>query len=219
MKFLYTISAAAFATLVSAQIKQGSIGLMVIRSGSPIHLSSISAEGSDVFIGQGPFFSGMILPDGRIRTGGTDSWLTVNSEGKVVIGSPPLNWGVEDGDYLTAKDKSFVAVKEGDKYSIYTVPTSETSASADSIPFSLRIIYSNSEDGEASSEASSETATITSSPANNETATDVPVVTETVTKCHEDGTCTTGVPQVNGAAAIGSFAGAAAAVVGAALFL
>lgn len=215
MKFLYAISAAAFAALVSAEIKQGGIGLMVIRSGSPVHLSTIAAEGDEVFIGKGPFFSGMILPDGRIRTGGTDKWLTVNSEGKLIIGTPPASWEV-DRTYLGAKDKGFVAVEDGDKYFIYTVPLEEGAAPEGSIPIALKVLYNDELEG---GESSSAAATITSAPGGNNTATDVPVVTETVTKCDKEGVCTTHIPQVNGAAAVGSFAGAAAAVVGAALFL
>lgn len=222
MKFLYTISAAALATLVSAQIKSGGIGIQVLRTGTPVHLASVDVEGTNIFIGQGTSFAGQILPDGRIRTGGTDSWLTVNSDGKVIIGTPPLTWGVDDGFYLTVANRGFVAVPEGNAYSIYTVPLEDGAAPENSIPIALRVLYDDEFETSTSATAHhNSTATITSAPTGGNTTatTGVPVVTEWVTKCDAEGVCTTHLPQVNAAASLGSFAGAAAAVVGAALFL
>lgn len=115
-----------WALVAQAAINPNSaIGLLVIRSGSPVHLTSpvVGLDGKlSVGSGSGDYFTGFLLPDGRIRTGGTDSWLTVGSDSSLSVGLPPTNFEVDASDHLVFNGSSgfIAALEDAGYYSLYS---------------------------------------------------------------------------------------------------
>lgn len=241
MKFIAI--AAALVSVAQAAIQGNTaFGLVAIRSGSPVHLSSAALDSNNNLYlgGSSNYFTGFMLPDGRVRVGGVDSWLTIAEDSSLVVGSAsPYNFGVDDSNHLTYNGNSgFLAVLEHNVYQLYA---NSSAGDSNSYTVALRVDWSSSSSSSAeasasgssvastgaSSVASTHASTVTSnSIGTNGTITAVPTVTatasssgsritETVTICSQDGTChtTTGIPQVNGAATGGSIIGAAVAAV------
>lgn len=86
MKFL--VLASALAAVAQAAIEPNTaFGLITLRSASPVHLlsPSVDTDGRLVVNGSKNYFSGTFLPDGRVRTGGTDQWLSVGTDGALRV--------------------------------------------------------------------------------------------------------------------------------------
>lgn len=233
----FVIRATTLASLLAfaaAQIQGNTgFGLVLIRSGSPLQYASpvIGADGKLTVTGANTgLYSGYFLPDGRVRQGGTDQWLTVGVDKALEIGtSAPTTFGVDDSDHLTVGGSAgFVAAQNAD--GTYTLFAGSSGPSNDTTSYNveLRVQWEVSSSSSSSAETSAETETSTlpftptSGFANitSPTATAPPEVTETVTQCVEDGDCIhTSVPQVNGAAATQGLIGAAAFALAGALLL
>lgn len=225
----FVISAASLASLISlvqaAVGKGGSFGLVLIRSGSPLQYASPSVGADNKLVisaaSSSDHYTGYFLPDGRVRQGGTDMWLSVDTDHSLaVLNAKPMNWGVTDDGHLSAgSNTGFVAVQNADgSYGLFTSGKNATGTFYDVI---IRVEWIESSSS-ASDATSTSAAPQTSSAHPNITATTTNPgqTTETVTKCHEDGTCSqTTVPQVNAAAGVKGFVGAAAVAFAGALFL
>lgn len=210
MKFL--VLASALAAVAQAAIEPNTaFGLITLRSASPVHLlfPSVDTDGRLVVNGSKDYFSGTFLPDGRVRTGGTDQWLSVGTDGALrVATAKPTVFGVAD-DYPTLTlngSWEFTAVPEGTKYVLYAGKKSD----AGDYLISLRVNWVDE-----LNRTSSSTANTTAS------ATATSTIVTSVSSSHEataTATATTTVHQVNGASSY-SVAGAAALLAGAGALL
>ncbi|VVT54157.1 uncharacterized protein SAPINGB_P003935 [Magnusiomyces paraingens] len=247
MQFFIALS--VFAAAAQAAIQGNTaFGLIVIRSGSPVQYSSLKEDSNRKLVIDSSIstdFTGFFLPDGRVRVGGTDSWLAVGSDEQLaVLTATPQNFGVDDNNWLTLSDgtSNFYLLSSGD--STYNVYNGAGYSQSNAIGIALRVVWdetnSTSSESVASSTvassiassshsavaSSSSTASHASSIASSQvtsapTAASSPIsqVVETVTICHKNGTCThasSSVAQVNGAVNVGSYFGAAVAAVAAA---
>lgn len=212
MKFL--VLASALAAVAQAAIEPNTaFGLITLRSASPVHLlsPSVDTDGRLVVNGSKNYFSGTFLPDGRVRTGGTDQWLSVGTDGALrVATAKPTVFGVAD-DYPTLTlngSWGFTAVPEGSKYVLYAGKKSD----AGDYLISLRVNWADELNRTSSSTANS---THTASA----TATSTIVTSVVSHEATATSAATTAVHQVNGASSY-SVAGAAVLLAGAgALFL
>lgn len=208
----FVLSAATLASIVSfAQAaigNGGAFGLIVIASGSPLQYATTYLDSNNKLAagGSGNTYGGLMLPDGRVRNGGTDMWLSVDSDQSVaVLNSKPMNWGVDEDNHLTANGFSaFVAVPNSEgSFNFYTGSHNST---ANSFTVVLRVEWISSSSSSVSTEAPQ-----TSGTPNN---------TATATQSTTSGVIPTGtITQVNGVAAATGFAGAAVAALAGALFL
>ncbi|VVT46992.1 uncharacterized protein SAPINGB_P001490 [Magnusiomyces paraingens] len=90
-------------------------------------------------------FTGFSLPDGRIRVGGVDTWLTFDSAGRLVVasGTGPANFGVDENYHLRFDNSdSFKVGNEGGNYIVYGPSATLPSTSQPSPQVKIRVNYS-----------------------------------------------------------------------------
>ncbi|VVT50488.1 uncharacterized protein SAPINGB_P002780 [Magnusiomyces paraingens] len=236
MKFI-VLSFASMAALAQAAFTPGaSFGLLTIRSGSPVHLTSPSISDNKLVLGSSSdYFTGTFTTEGYVKVKGTDLYLAVASDKSIVLSSTPSTFDV-DGTYFSADGtEGFSAVLENSVYALYSGDVTTTNTKYNVI---FRVLWDESSSG-ASSVASStaKTSTVatssavhTTSAAHNSTATHTTSVIHTTatpnaTATHSpshNATVSPTVPQVNGAsfgANINCAVAVAAGIVGSVLFL
>lgn len=208
MKFisLSLASLASLAALVNAAPGTAGteFGLLVLRSATPVHLSSLSYVNNELVIAQSPeYFTGVWTSDGHVKINGTELYLAVDDKHNLVGAKTGSVFDIVDDYYFaTNGSEAFTAVQATSSWSIFVGSVDTTSTS---YPIALRVI-TNTASSSAAVSTTSAPATATSS---------VAVVTSTAAA-----NTTTGAAQVNGASSYGlNAAAAAAAIVGGALFL
>lgn len=238
MKF-FSIVASLVAVAHAAIQPNTAFGLITIRSGSQLQYATLQQTSSGKLVAgasSGNDFTGFFLADGRVRVGGTDQWLTVDSDKQLAVATAaPTNFGVDDSDHLTSSDGSsgfYALPAAGNTYNIFAGTSSDPNA----IGVAIRVVWNSASSSASASAAPSTTisthasvassaAPVTSAPAPVTSATVVQPssqIIETVTVCHKNGTCShsTGLPQVNAAHnAAGSIFGAAVAAIAGAILI
>lgn len=248
MKFIILASSLAAVAQAAIEANTG-FGLLVLRSGTPVHLSSPTVDSNGkLVIGAGEdYFNGVFRANGTISTSTSNEWLSVGSDGSLEVSSSSDSTFEVASDYPYLEydnSEAFTAVLEGDTYYLYA-GNKQTNNTFYNI--ALSVIWSKNSTVTTSSNSTVSTPTPTPLPGNstisaNSTivpppfptnatvvpppfppnATSFPTTVVPVPKPSSNSTSNTttpGVPQNNGAVSLGYNAVFAAAIAGAAALL
>lgn len=198
MKFLAVV--AALSSVALAALPQGvEIGLLVLRSTTPVHLSSprIDTDGKLVIRSDEslPYFSGIADSQGYIKiVGSSDKYLAVGADNTLQTSTTGSVFDSDGYYFVYNNSQAFTAVSAGSGYDLVAGSVSGTAPTVYSV--ALRVI---------TNEATTSGSSATSTSGASSTTSELPQVTTS------DAAQTT-LPQVNGASSYG--AGAAAALAG-----
>lgn len=146
MKFSATFATIFIAASQAAIIPYKSLQLTFNSYSSELLNRPLSVPNGNGPVGWFPnetqLFVGYQLPDGRIRVGGPDTWLTLDSKGQLAVLSAqvtgPTNFDVDDNNNLKFQnsDEFTLALEQGSKENYvvygptYKVPTNAVNAQA-----------------------------------------------------------------------------------------